>query len=198
MNNYETYSDIELLALVREENSSRGIALDVLWKKYSKNLYNYCLYKTFNVQEAEDIHQKSWIQFYEFVKSGKEIKSISKFLIKAACFLIKDKYRLDNTTDFTNVEDFNLDEFSDPNNLLNQIENVDLVNKVKFALNILDDDMKSVFLMKWFGDLSYPEIAETTSETTDCVRMRSNRAMSKILKFLKPIIKEISEGDSNE
>ena len=84
MNIYEKYSDKELVSLLREPSPTTDQAFNVVYSKYSSQLYGYCLYKSASAREAEELHQDSWLRFYNAVKSGKNPENILPFLFSVS------------------------------------------------------------------------------------------------------------------
>ena len=150
------------------------------------------MYKSFNSSEVDEIHQLTWIKFYNYVMSGKQIQSIEAFLYKTAYLISIEKYRKQNADKIINFISSDMEQYEDSDNLIVNIENTNLMDQISVAVNYLDDEFKEVFLLKWFALLSYEEISKITCESIEVVKKRSYRAMEKVIKILKPIINEIS------
>lgn len=194
MNDLRQYTDKMLLDLFRSEKKLKGRIMDILWNKYSKKLYQFCKFKSAGVFEAEEIHQKAWIRFYNYIDSGKTVGSIEPFLYKTAYYLSLEKYRKNKNERFIRFDSDTIDIFEYPDNLMQNIENDELINKINIAVNMLDESYRDVFLLRWFAQLPFEEIAQIVGETVDCVKKRSYRSMEKVIKILKPIIKELAKG----
>ena len=83
----------------------------------------------------------------------------------------------------------------DPDNIWKKFEDEQLLAEVSLAIKYLDEPHKEVFLLKWFSELKYEDIAHIVGDTPDCVRMRCNRAMGKLIKKLYPVINDLNKGD---
>jgi RNA polymerase sigma factor (sigma-70 family) len=195
MNDYNNYDDCRLLTIIREEGELKEQALNILWNRYSKKLFSYCLFNTENSYDAEEIHQLSWIKFYNYVISGKEILNVNSFLHSIAYFAGKESYRQKETENARIIPQFNIEDFADTDNLIRKFENDELLEQVILAIQYLDEQSKEVFLLRWFGELKYEEIGQIVGETSDSVRMRCNRAMEKVIKISSPVINDINNGD---
>lgn len=196
MNNYNEYQDFQLLTLLRENGKVKEHALNALWKRYSNKLYNFCLFKIGNNDEAEEAHQLAWIKFYEYALSGREIKNLPAFLYSTAYLVCKEKYRQKVSVESKKVQIDDIETIADHDYFLKIFENDELLAHVSLTIETLDEKHKEVFLLRWFGELKYEEIAGIVDETPDCVRVRCNRAMGKVIQLLSPIINEINKGTS--
>ena len=64
MNDFKKYDDNKLCALLGEKKSISNEAFNVLYSRYSAKLKSYCLFRTENRDEAEELHQETWLKFH--------------------------------------------------------------------------------------------------------------------------------------
>lgn len=195
MNDYTTYSDEKLLALLRENKPTCDHAFYVLYNRYSIKLNTFCLFYTPNKESAEDVFQETWIRFDRTVKGGKNIRNVLAFLVTISRNMTIDMHRrksTDKTVQAENIENFSTEEIPGYLQFDEALEQEELISLVKIAANSLEEKYKETFVLKRFCDLSYKEIAAITGNTVNSVKKRSSRAMEMIKELLKPYIKELS------
>ncbi|MEI6089775.1 MAG: RNA polymerase sigma factor [bacterium] len=194
MNDYKKYDDTKLCALLGEKKSISNEAFNVLYSRYSAKLKSYCLFRTENRDEAEELHQETWLKFHSYAVKG-NCKSIvlPAYLFVIARNLNIDKHRIANNKNLVSIESINYNGFADPLNLESEVENKEMLSIVMIALNQLSEKSKETFILRWFSGLKYSDISEITNESVDCIKQRSSRAMDEIIKILKPIIIEINK-----
>ena len=196
MNNYTQYEDKELLALLREKSPVYDQAFYALYLRYSEKLNSYCIFRSDNQRDAEEIFQDTWLRFCKWIQSGNAVDSVQAYLFKIARNISIDRYRVQNNQKVLNLDNFNFEQISDPINLQSLIEKDELLSLISQAVNNLPVIYKETFLLYWFSGFTYLEISEILGETVDCVKKRSYRAMEDIIKILEPIISENSRKES--
>lgn len=193
MKDFSKYEDSQLVALIASDNSYANSAFNVLYFRYCDKLNSYCLFITDSREDAEDLHQETWLKFHKMALAGKNDVRLPIYLYTIARSLNIDKYRVKKNSfvAYSDIIDFN--QIPDIFNLQYSIDNKDLMNLVAMALYNLKAIYRETFVLKWFSGLTNPEIAQITGETVDCIKQRSSRAMDEVLKILKPVINEVKE-----
>lgn len=186
MKNYTSYSDTELIKLVRSKRQSE-CAFRELYDRYSKDLYNFCLSLQRDKLKADDIFQETVISFYKSIKKGTfENNNIKSFLFITA----KNRYlnSIRNSKRFTNlnVQYFDL--------MMNTTqENNELRDLIDLALVILDDKYRIVYTLREHHNFDYKEIAKIIGTSYEGAKSRYRRAKLEIISILKPYIKEYKD-----
>ncbi len=198
MKDYSKYSDIELVALLKEDSRLSNHAFNAIYTKYSSRLNGYCIYKSVSNGESEELFQDTWLNFYNSIKSGKSTNNVLPYLFTIARNLSIDKYRKKKAKKNININfvDKNiLEQLADPLNFEHDFEKDELANLIKLAVNYLDDKYKEPVVLYWFGNLTYKEIAKISNQTEACIRTRLNRAFNQLAKTLKPYLIESNKRD---
>ncbi len=198
MKDYSKYSDIELVALLKEDSRLSNHAFNAIYAKYSSQVNGYCIYKSNSAAESDDLFQDTWMNFFKSIKSGKSTNNILPYLFTIARNLSIDKFRKKNAKKNINInfmEKELIEQLADPLNFEHDFEKDELSNLIKLAVNYLDDKYKETVVLYWFGNLTYKEIAEICNETQACVRTRLNRAFNRLAKTLKPYLTELNKRD---
>lgn len=79
---YSNNSDIELIRLIRDSKPVANNAFNIIYRKYSPQIYGYCLYKTNSKEEADELMQETWIKFFNSVLTGKSTDNILPLLLR--------------------------------------------------------------------------------------------------------------------
>jgi RNA polymerase sigma-70 factor (ECF subfamily) len=186
---YKNYTDIELITLLKEGKPSDNQAFNIIYFKYSSRFYGYCLYKAGNREEADELTQDSWMQFYRSVKAGKTTNNILPLLFTIARNLSINKFnqsKAKKNIQFQYLDPDTIDRLTNPFDLQSEIEKDELFKMIQLAINNLDEIYKEVVLMYWFGDVGFPDIAQICGISEAAARKRFERAVKQIDKLLKP------------
>ena len=191
MDIFGKYSDKELIDLLKEPSPTTDQAFNIVYRKYSSQLFGYCVYKSASNEEAEELLQDTWLRFYNAVRNGKHLNNILPFLFSIARNISIDKYRSRNAKKQIEINylDTNiLEQFSDPFNMQDEFDREELSNLIRLGINYLDEIYKDAIALYWFGNLTYTEIAEICNETEACIRTRLARAFKQLAGILKPYL----------
>ena len=171
-------TDEELaLSYVRGNNQ----AFDLLLSRNQSKLFSYILFVVHEQDLANDIFQETFVKVITKLQEGRYIDSgkFSAWIMRIAHNVIMDWYR-DNRAK-------NIVETSDDNDLLNvtgnditdfNIEdryvNEQVLRDVKKMMNLLPPTQREIVFMRFYQEMSFKEIAETTgvSINTALGRMR--------------------------
>ena len=163
MNNYNKYSDEKLLELLKTKSPVFDYAFDAIFNRYSAKLFAFCIFKTENKQDAEEVLEDTWLKFLDRIKSGLVLNNILPYLYTISKNLITDRYRQKKAIKNINIEfnDFSkLDEQMSSLSLDLQMDNQEMMSLINIALNNIDEIYRDTFVMFWFGGLSHKEISE--------------------------------------
>lgn len=193
MKNYELYSDKELVGLLRKKHPVCNNAFNILYGRYRKKLFSYCLFLCGNRDYASDLFQEAWIKFDASAKKGTEIEKPLPYLIsisrKAYLYNLRKESARSKIIECDCNE--NLEDIIDYSSNENDIEKKELMNLIKTAVGNLDEHYREAFVLKRFDELTYGEMSEICGETVDCMKTRVSRATSMVKDYLKEYIKEL-------
>lgn len=191
MNDYNVYSDQELVPILREDKPARDYAFDVLYKRYSAKLNSYCQFLCWNKEDSEQLFHRTWIKFYEYVQSGNHINNILTFLITSA------KHIFLNDVKFQSRQKKKIDEFTYISEMETRIqlyrsnsEGNQLISLIHLAVDSLDDIYKEPFVLKRYHELSNEEIAKICNKSVDCIKKRITRATQLVRNMIYRYAKE--------
>ena len=172
-----TLSDDKLVVLY-----TKGVnqAFDVLVERYKERVYTY-IYHTVKCEElADDIFQETFVKAIITINQGRYTEN-GKFLpwiFRIAHNLIIDYYRQEKSEntqscDAEEVDILNRKDLSECT-IEDQMVTEQIHQDIKNLVNALPDSQKEVLLMRYYKNMSFKEIAETTnvSINTALGRMR--------------------------
>ena len=178
MDNLKGMTDEELaLSYVGGNNK----AFDLLLSRTQSKLFSYILFVVHDHDRANDVFQETFVKVITKIHQGKYVNSgkFSAWLMRIAHNVIMDWYRDHRTenivepneeNDLSNISSRDLMEA----NVENQYVNTQVMNDVTRMMNQLPPTQREVVYMRFYQDMSFKEIAETTgvSINTSLGRMR--------------------------
>lgn len=178
MDNLKGMTDEELaLSYVGGNNK----AFDLLLARTQSKLFSYILFVVHDHDRANDVFQETFVKVITKLHQGKYVNSgkFSAWLMRIAHNVIMDLYRDQRSenivepneeNDLSNISSRDLMEA----NVENQYVNAQVMNDVTRMMNQLPPTQREVVYMRFYQDMSFKEIAETTgvSINTSLGRMR--------------------------
>ena len=169
----------EELALSYIDGNNR--VFDLLLLRNQSNIYSYILFIVHDRETAEDLFQDTFVKAIAYMQDGRYTTSgkFAGWLMRIAHNTVMDWYR--SLAQFHFVEankDNDLSNVSDPSlvvdNIENQYVNSQTLKDVRRLLDMLPMIQREVVYMRFYQQLSFKEIAETTncSINTALGRMR--------------------------
>lgn len=156
-------------------------AFDILLSRNQSKLFSYILFVVHEQDLANDIFQETFVKVITKLQEGKYIDSgkFSAWIMRIAHNVIMDWYR-DNRAkniveaaddnDLSNLTGGNVAEY----NIEDRFVNEQVLCDVKRMMNLLPPTQREIVFMRFYQDMSFKEIAETTgvSINTALGRMR--------------------------
>lgn len=178
MKKYDGLTD-EMLALRYIEGDNR--AFDELLTRNQQKLYNYIMFVVRDPELANDVFQDTFVKVISKLQEGKYTDSgkFSFWLTRIAHNIIMDVYRQQKGEHIVESgEDNDLSRLRS-NDLMDSNREAEYVNSqimadVRNLMDTLPATQREVVYMRFYQDLSFKEIAETTgvSINTSLGRMR--------------------------
>ncbi len=171
-------------------------AFSELIKKYERYVLNL-VYRTLGrAEDAEDIAQETFVKAYLHIKKFKGESKFSTWLSKIAMNLCMDKIR-ERSNREENLEEgvwltIPQDNYYSPEET---VERLEIQEKIKNAVSSLPEDLRMVFILREFEDLSYQEISEILNIPMGTVESRLHRARMRLKSLLKDLktVEEVTE-----
>lgn len=178
MENISRLTDEELaISYVRGNNR----AFDELLSRNQSKLFSYILFVVRDEDKANDLFQETFVKVITKLHQGRYVDSgkFGAWIMRIAHNVIMDWYReqrsrnLIEPTDENDLSNLSGNEILD-SNVENRYVNDQIMFDVKNMMNMLPPTQREVVFMRFYQDLSFKEIAETTgvSINTSLGRMR--------------------------
>ena len=178
MENISRLTDEELaISYVRGNNR----AFDELLSRNQIKLFSYILFVVRDEDKANDLFQETFVKVITKLHQGRYVDSgkFGAWIMRIAHNVIMDWYReqrsrnLIEPTDENDLSNLSGNEILD-SNVENRYVNDQIMVDVKNMMNMLPPTQREVVFMRFYQDLSFKEIAETTgvSINTSLGRMR--------------------------
>ena len=178
MENISRLTDEELaISYVRGNNR----AFDELLSRNQSKLFSYILFVVRDEDKANDLFQETFVKVITKLHQGRYVDSgkFGSWIMRIAHNVIMDWYReqrsrnLIEPTDENDLSNLSGNEILD-SNVENRYVNDQIMVDVKNMMNMLPPTQREVVFMRFYQDLSFKEIAETTgvSINTSLGRMR--------------------------
>lgn len=171
-------TDEELaLSYVRGNNQ----VFDLLLSRNQSKLFSYILFVVHEQDLANDIFQETFVKVITKLQEGRYIDSgkFSAWIMRIAHNVIMDWYRdnrakniveTSDDNDLSNVTGNDITDF----NIEDRYVNEQVLRDVKKMMNLLPPTQREIVFMRFYQEMSFKEIAETTgvSINTALGRMR--------------------------
>lgn len=169
----------EELALSYIEGNNR--AFDELLSRNQTKLFSYILFVVRDEDRANDLFQETFVKVISKLHQGKYVDSgkFNAWVMRIAHNVIMDWYRehkarnLIEPTGENDLSNIGGNDILD-SNIENRFVNDQIMNDVKKMMNMLPPTQREVVFMRFYQNMSFKEIAETTgvSINTSLGRMR--------------------------
>lgn len=182
--------DGELVPLLRESRSSEQ-AFTALYERYGQRILLYAV-RALGEDDGHDIFQETFVRFHKAATTNKQaIDNVPAFLLTIARNLCLNHKR--NRKETITPEEFDYEAPEMAHRFDKQFENDDLMRCISLALEYLDFEFREAFVLRFYNDLSYEEIAELTGASVTTVTNRIWRAKERLKKILAPYINDIEQ-----
>ena len=169
----------EQLALSYVEGNNR--AFDLLLSRNQSKLFSYIMFVVRDRETADDIFQETFVKVITRLRDGRYTASgkFSAWIMRIAHNVMRDWYRdqkaerIIEPTENNDLSNIRGGDVLD-GNIENQFVNAQVLNDVKKMMSLLPPSQREVVYMRYFQEMSFKEIAETTgvSINTSLGRMR--------------------------
>jgi RNA polymerase sigma factor (sigma-70 family) len=186
MNNNERW-------LVEESRKGNVEAFEELIKDYKKTAYNIALRIMRNVEDAEDASQEALIKIFKNISSFNMESTFKVWMYRIIVNTCIDFKRRKNISTVSIDETMDLgsgrevqreisDESYNPDALIERNYNTQLVND---AINALEDDFKTIIILRDIKGFTYDEISQILSCNLGTVKSRLSRARKRLKELLE-------------
>lgn len=185
------------LLLIEQSRQGNVDAFEELIKDYKKVAYNIALRVLRNVEDAEDASQEALIKVFKNIQNFNMQSTFKVWMYRIVvntCIDFKRKKNInvvsiDETIDLGGNGQMQREIADDSNNPDSMVErnfNNKLIND---AVNKLEDDYKTIIILRDIQGFSYSEISEILTCNIGTVKSRLNRARKSLKDILENELK---------
>lgn len=183
-------ADSELQQLVRRAQKGSAEAYEQLVRRYSPRLLGYFVRSVTNRADAEDLLQEVFLRVVGSLKKYRERERFEYWLFRLAHNLVIDYWRKRRTTltvsqdrgGQVTAETTVSSKDPGPDRVAAAKDDADRLGR---ALEMLPIEQRDTLLMRYFGGLSYAEIAKSAGCPLGTVLARAHRGVAKLREALK-------------
>lgn len=167
-------------------------AFDLLLSRNQSKLFSYILFVVHEQDLANDIFQETFVKVITKLQQGKYVDSgkFSAWIMRIAHNVIMDWYRdnkaqniIDNSdnNDLSNINSGNVFE----TNIEDRYVNEQVLCDVKKLMNLLPPTQREVVFMRYYQDMSFKEISDTTGVSINTALGRMRYAILNLRRMAK-------------
>lgn len=180
-------SDLELIAAIQTRQVR---ALDILYDRYGRLVYNVALRVLKNAEEAEDVTQETFLKLWQRCETYRSDRaSLGSFLVMMARSKAIDRLR-SHTSHHQRLHQWQLahNASAHPNTPFESATLEERSHKLKTALQQLSESEREVLEKAYYEGLSQSEIAQHQDIPLGTVKSRSRQALKKLRSALRPFL----------
>ncbi len=164
------------------DDGKKAKALDLLSKTYGETIYWHARRMVVVHEDAQDVLQETFIRIVRGIDSFKWESKLSSWIYRIAvneCLrLIETKNRRLQTQSIEAIT-----------TMISSSDYVDLGNeaalKLQAAVHTLPNKQQTAFMLRYYDNLSYEEIADVIGSNAAAAKMNYHHAKERILQILK-------------
>lgn len=179
--------DDELVALYSEGNNK---AFDILLERYQQKLFSYIFFITKDQKISEDIFQETFMKAIVTIKSGRYTENgrFYSWISRIAHNLIIDQFRTERNENTISSEEGGYDLLNNQDiceeNIEESIINAQIMKDVRRLVDNLPDNQKEIIMMRFYRNMSFKDIAETTGTSINTALGRMRYAIINLRKMI--------------
>ncbi len=179
-------SDRELVALYLEGNTQ---SFEVLINKHKNKIYAFIMSKIKNRDLTEDVFQDTFIKVINSLQKGKynEEGKFLPWVMRIANNLVIDHFRKATKMRIISPNnDFDIfDVLQDgEKNIEDNMVNAQVLKNLQRLIEYLPEDQKEVLKMRYYAELSFKEISESTGVSINTALGRMRYALINLRKLI--------------
>lgn len=186
MTNIGKLRDDDLIALYVEGNDK---AFDIVLDRYKDRLFSYIFFIVKDQEMSEDIFQETFIKAIVTIKNGRYTANgkFYNWMTRIAHNLIFDHFRSEKNDNTVSCEGSEYDLLNNANlcddNIETDMINMQIIEDLRRMVERLPQNQKEIVMMRFYGDLSFKEIAELTGTSINTALGRMRYAILNLRKM---------------
>ncbi len=183
---------------MQEANEMRDRLACEFAENYMEKLFYFCLKKTGNHMEAEDLTQDIALQIFTALHKGTIPTSFSAWVWQIArnryCVWAKEKHKRNESVTGSDIVDYEIEDEGE--NILDEMIHTEQMAQLRRELSFIKSDYRNIVVAYYIEDKNVREIAESLSLSANTVKSRLLRARE-ILKEGMDMAREFGKRSYN-
>ncbi len=178
--NFQRVDDTQLLAYFSKAEHVEAVFRELI-RRYQKQVYLYVRNMVLSHDDADDITQNVFVKIWQNLSKFRGESKLSTWIYRIASnetitFIRKRKPHVDFDEAMPELADFLIEDMN--------LSSHDVEVKLQRALCYLPYKQKLVFVLRYYEDLSYEEIADLTQTSVGALKSSYHHAVKKIEIYL--------------
>ncbi len=171
--------------LIRRSQTGDWSAFELLVERYRTVLTRTAYLMTRDRESVEDVMQEALVQEWRDLPSFRPIGSFKSWMMKILVNKIRKHYRRKRVSTVALESATEVPENSE--GLDETIERREEARLLRQALELLSRDHREALVLRYFNELTVPEIAQTLGCREGTVKSRLSRALSRLQRALSDL-----------
>lgn len=169
--------------------------INLLIEEYGDSLYRYCKSITYQVEDAEDLYQQTFLKAFELHKKISLDKNPRSYLMSLATNIWRNHKSMYARHEriapkiSAEAEGVQIEDVQSGENVLEQLVKEEEYARLNMCVERLPDKQKQVILLFYAGEMSIEDIAKILKIPKGTVKSRLNKA--------RQCLRKEMEGDGN-
>ncbi|MCF0165921.1 MAG: RNA polymerase sigma factor [Bacteroidales bacterium] len=173
--------DVRILELFNQ--GEQHYAFNLLVRKYSERLYLHVRQIVKDHAQADDVLQNAWIRIWRSLPDFREEASLYTWIYRIVTNEALSLLKRERLRSFLSLSDYEITAAqvtSDP-----YFNGTELQARLAAAVSTLPPKQRVVFVMKYFQEMKYEEIADALGGSVGSLKASYHHAHEKIMKILE-------------
>ena len=173
------------MARPRDAKGIDEAALERLYVKLERPMYNVVYRWLWNASDAEEVTQEAFCRVWK-AREGVDLATVEPLLYRTALNLASNRRRSARLWRWLGLDDAN-EEPADTLTSEDALARAQRQARVRAAIDALPERLREVLVLAEYAELSYGEIAATLGIPAGTVGSRRNAALARLSEALGPI-----------
>jgi len=178
--NFQRIDDSQLVSYFSKSEHVEAVFRELI-RRYQKQVYQYVRNMLLSHDDADDVTQNVFIKIWQNLANFRGDSKLSTWIYRIASnetitFIRKRKPNVDFDEAMPELADYLIEDMN--------LSSHDIEVKLQRALCYLPYKQKLVFVLKYYEDLSYDEIADLTQTSVGALKSSYHHAVKKIEIYL--------------
>lgn len=150
---------------------------EAIFAEYSDVVYRFCLYKTSDIQVANDLTQDTFLRLWKVIQGGVDVEKPKQYVYQIARNLVIDYYKKAKAVSLDSLQEQGFDAKDTGGKGADLLSELVLLRE---AIEKLEQDYREVIYMRFVEEMGVDEIADALGVSANLVSVRINRGKKKL------------------